>query len=316
MSQANASSSESTRRDYSNEWWLVILTTSRRGVKEYDVRVQEDTGTPVNWVHPDVGHKPGVAADGTVLQSIEIAVEKHVKAKPTIRMKEMLLIVEDFPVVRADGRQICPYYLDDCIHHFSRASDDESHSGGSVAASLEQTEARSAILSREGSQRTAPTSTELEQPSTLALDDLTRHIELVLSNDVSRPVTSALRNGFKSYISPNIIERHHLNVVGTNPEVSIELRCQINGKTRSRSYRVPRCSFRVRDGLETDLAIGWTVLKQLEKQVGSTEDSWDPNESSEDEEATGGLFPGMRRRRLMLDPVQQVQVEMTQFKAF
>lgn len=32
----------------------MILTTGRRGVREYDVRVQEDTGTPVNWIHPDV----------------------------------------------------------------------------------------------------------------------------------------------------------------------------------------------------------------------------------------------------------------------
>lgn len=51
---ANASSSESTRRDGYNEWWLVILATGRRGVREYDVRVKEDTGTPVNWIHPDV----------------------------------------------------------------------------------------------------------------------------------------------------------------------------------------------------------------------------------------------------------------------
>jgi hypothetical protein len=32
----------------------VVLVTGRRRVREHDVRVKEDTGTPVNWIHPDV----------------------------------------------------------------------------------------------------------------------------------------------------------------------------------------------------------------------------------------------------------------------
>jgi hypothetical protein len=57
MSKADAIGSESsiqTQHNGNAEWWLVVLTTTKRGIKEYDVRVKEDTGTPVNWIHPDV----------------------------------------------------------------------------------------------------------------------------------------------------------------------------------------------------------------------------------------------------------------------
>lgn len=137
-------------------------------------------------------------------------------------------------------------------------------------------------------------------------------------------MTSALRNGEKSYISPHILDRCGLRAIGTNRQVSIELRWKIEVKDRARSYRVPNCSFRVRDGLETDLAIGSRVLEQLEKQAGSTEESWNPNESTDDEGMAcsssnsrssrltyikpvemvlGGLFPAMPRCRVMPDPV-------------
>ncbi|KAI1264925.1 hypothetical protein F5Y18DRAFT_427561 [Xylariaceae sp. FL1019] len=36
------------------EWWLVVLVSNRHRIKEYDVRVKEDTGSVENWIHPDV----------------------------------------------------------------------------------------------------------------------------------------------------------------------------------------------------------------------------------------------------------------------
>ncbi|KAI1858223.1 hypothetical protein JX265_010891 [Neoarthrinium moseri] len=53
----NASSSGSTSRtpQYGNrEWWVVVLNSSKRGVEKYDVKVKEDTGSTVNWIHPHV----------------------------------------------------------------------------------------------------------------------------------------------------------------------------------------------------------------------------------------------------------------------
>jgi hypothetical protein len=73
--------------------------------------------------------------------------------------------------VRAEKRDVCPFYLDRCIRYFQRVADDASSSGRSVAASRENAEGRSAVASRKTSQTTPPTSTERERPSTLALDD-------------------------------------------------------------------------------------------------------------------------------------------------
>jgi hypothetical protein len=47
-------SSSQTPRNGNAEWWVVVFTSTKRGIKEYDVRVKDDTGTPVNWIHPNV----------------------------------------------------------------------------------------------------------------------------------------------------------------------------------------------------------------------------------------------------------------------
>lgn len=55
MSKADTSRPEGSSQIHCNrnvEWWVVVLTNSKRGVREYNVRVKEDTGTPVNWIHP------------------------------------------------------------------------------------------------------------------------------------------------------------------------------------------------------------------------------------------------------------------------
>ena len=127
----------------------------------------------------------------------------------------------------------------------------------------------------------------------------------MLPNDVPKPVTSAFRNGDKSYISPHILERCNLNVGGTGTQVHIELRWKIEDKNRGRSYRVKNCLFRVRDGLETDLAIGSRVLDQLKKQAGSTEDSWDPDESSDDE---GIASPSLNPHSIQTDIYEAFEI--------
>ncbi|KAL2212823.1 hypothetical protein CC79DRAFT_1330132 [Sarocladium strictum] len=238
---------------------------------------------------------PGAAADGTVLQSIETAVEKHVKAKPSIDLEYIHDLVKDFPVVRAEKRDVCPFYLDRCIRYFQRVADDASSSGRSVAASRENAEGRSAVASRKTSQTTPPTSTERERPSTLALDDFTDNIEILLPNEGSKAVTYAFRNRDTSYISPDILKRCSLSADGKDSQVSIDLRWRIVDERRGRSYRVPNCLFRVRDDLKTDLAIGLRVRKQLDTWTGPTEDSYDPKESTDNEAFGNGHWRSISR---------------------
>ncbi|KAI1318786.1 hypothetical protein F5Y16DRAFT_112541 [Xylariaceae sp. FL0255] len=50
------------QRNECTEWWVVVLTTTKRGIEEYDVRVKEDTGTPANWIHPNVVKSCGLSS--------------------------------------------------------------------------------------------------------------------------------------------------------------------------------------------------------------------------------------------------------------
>ncbi|KAI1317615.1 hypothetical protein F5Y16DRAFT_392610 [Xylariaceae sp. FL0255] len=232
---------------------------------------------------PKIGQdqRPGTAAEGTVLDSIETAVARRMRSDPSAALEDIYKLVKDFAVVRTEGRDICTFYLDRCMRH-CRLSHDRPPSRQSTAPSISQSDGRSLVLSKHGSSATPPTSTGGRQPSTLALDDLTSTIAIILPNDVSKAVTWAKRDGRKSYISPSIIERHNLNVNAHSRNVLIELRRRVVDNDRGRSFRVRNCSFRVREGLETDLALGSEVQGQLRNHA-SVEGSSDTESSSEDE---------------------------------
>lgn len=98
-------------------------------------------------------------------------------------------------------------------------------------------------------------------------------------------MTSAKRDGNKSYISPAIVKRCGLKE-DSKDKVIVELRYPITVDNRGRVYRVSGCVFRVRSGLATDLAIGHEVQEKLQKQIRHPEYSYDPDSSTEDLGAT------------------------------
>ncbi|KAF7537672.1 hypothetical protein G7054_g3545 [Neopestalotiopsis clavispora] len=386
-------------RNGNAEWWVVVLTTTKRGIMEYDVRVKEDTGTPVNWIHPNVvknckldplvearpprsfvdmngkrfkcercvritwcgrgknsymgdffispekapidmllgdefvtrhgrvrdicanspksadarmfvarrqteeqerqmeedqfevlklgeDQTPGEAAEGTVLHTIEVAVERRLRLHPDISLKDLYDSVKDFDIVRDKGYDVCEIFLDECIRHY-RLAQDGSHGGPSTVASTARSDSGSQTPSRNDLRPTPATSTTGGQPSTLALNDSTSAIEIILPNDGAQAVVSTLRDGERSYISQSIVDRckliyHDVSKRGER-KVLINLRWRIVVQGRGRSFRIRNCLFLVNDGLKTDLAIGSRVREQLEDQAGSTEDSYDLESSSEDE---------------------------------
>lgn len=233
---------------------------------------------------------PGEAAEGTVLHIIEVAVKGRVQSRPDIPLRELYNIVKDFDVVRSTGRDVCKFFLDECIRHY-RLPQDGSHGGPSTDASIVPSDGRSQAPSRHHFQ-TPPTSTGGGQPSDLALNDSTNMIEIILPNDSAKPAISTLRDGDRSYISQSIVDRCKLTVHGVSKrgerKVFINLRWRIEVQGRGRSFRIRNCLFLVNDGLETDLAIGRRVQERLKNQAGSTEDSYDPESSSEDEASRNG----------------------------
>ncbi|KAH6651685.1 hypothetical protein BKA67DRAFT_537545 [Truncatella angustata] len=223
---------------------------------------------------------PGQANEGTVLDSIETAIARRIQSDPKTNLKEMHTRVSAFPVVLKEGREVCPFYISDCIDYY-RALYDGSASGQSAAASTSHTDSRSQVLSSRSSRTSAPSLTDGGLLSTLALEDLTNTIAIILPNDDSKPMRSAKRDGNTSYISQAIVERCGLKEISKS-KVVVELRHTITVNDRGRVYRVPDCVFRIRPGLETDLAIGREVQEKLQKHVGHPEYSYDPDNSTED----------------------------------
>lgn len=117
------------------------------------------------------GQTPGQAKEGTVFDSIETAISRCMRSHPNTTLKEMHTRVSTFSVVLKEGREVCPFYISDCIAYY-RTPDDGSPSGQSAAASTSYTDGRSQVSSSKSSQTSAPSWTNGGRPSTLALEDL------------------------------------------------------------------------------------------------------------------------------------------------
>ncbi|KAI1858224.1 hypothetical protein JX265_010892 [Neoarthrinium moseri] len=241
----------------------------------------------------DIGEdqKPGQAEDGTVLDCIETAIQRRIAKEEQLDSTEIDLKhwhtwVSDFPVVQNEKRKVCTYYVSRCINYYSKRYRN-SIGEGSVAASSSPTVNKSQTPSRRSSE-TDPSSVDGAQPSSLGLDDLRDTIEIPLPNNKPQPVVFVKRNGHTTYIRPEIVERCGLGGNPTPPRLVIDLRFTTIVNNRGKVYRVSGCSFRVKPGLEADLAIGWDLQEKLQQQSRHTEYSYDMNNSLEDSASIDG----------------------------
>lgn len=110
------------------------------------------------------GQYAGQANEGTILDSIETAIARRIQSHPKTTLREMHTRVSSFPVVLNEEREVCMFYVSDCMKYYSTV-DDGSPSGQSAAAGIFYTESTPQVLSSSNSRMSALSSMSGGLPS-------------------------------------------------------------------------------------------------------------------------------------------------------